>query len=154
MLNGSRTAHAAVLNSPTLQSLDIEDSASTDVCVPRLSVDHFGETLDTKDLERAFDSKAGGVVWVEWERDDPENPFNVRTTRRTADWPHEGSSGSLRVSRRAVESTEKVANHLDLLCVYSGTLPCLRRSIARLTDIRSRSLSLSRTRRSRAGRLR
>lgn len=79
MSNGSRTAKVATLDSPTLRSLDMDDSASTNVCDPRLSMEQLDEALETKDLEQSFDAKAGdGVVWVEWTRDDAENPFNVR----------------------------------------------------------------------------
>ncbi|POY70051.1 hypothetical protein BMF94_6938 [Rhodotorula taiwanensis] len=83
MSNGSRTAKVATLDSPTLRSLDMDDSASTNVCDPRLSMEQLDEALETKDLEQSFDAKAGdGVVWVEWTRDDAENPFNWSRRRK------------------------------------------------------------------------
>lgn len=76
---------------------------------------------DSKDLEHgnsgiaSFDSRTlDAVVWVEWDRGDPENPFNVRISAVRI------AKALLTSSRHAtVESTEEMADLPALLRIHS-----------------------------------
>lgn len=65
---------------------ELGETAAGEICDPRVEASSVLSATGTKDLEEgtpgtfSFDSKAvEAVVWVEWNANDPENPFNVCT---------------------------------------------------------------------------
>jgi hypothetical protein len=97
-----------------------EETAAGETCDPRVEASSVLSATGTKDLEEgvpgtfSFDSKAvEAVVWVEWNANDPENPFNVRTIASGR------AAGPKKLTFVAVESTQKMADLPALLRFYN-----------------------------------
>lgn len=68
---------------------ELGETAAGETCDPRVEASSVLSATGTKDLEEgtpgtfSFDSKAvEAVVWVEWNANDPENPFNWSQRRK------------------------------------------------------------------------